>query len=531
MLENSEVYMVKESKLYNEAVSLTGYGIYNIFILLATGGCLMCVIIETMSMAFIIPAAQCDLNLNLSEKGILASISFLGVMTTSQFWGFLADTRGRKNILVFCLISSSLVSLGCSLVPWSWLFILLRFINGALIGGSSSIIYAFAGEFHSDRFRPMIVSWISSFVAAGQMYIPGMAWKLLPNTWSYDLEGLGITFRPWRLLIIVYALPSLFVAAMLSILPESPKYLLSRGKHDRTLRILTRMFVINKNKKSHEYPVSTIILDEILTEKNEEKVNVFLSMWRQTVPLFRKENIIKTVLICYMQFGVFMSASALALWYPEILNSMDRYSKKVSANDVTLCASINYNNDSVTKSNLLGYNIFEDLFRANETDQNNEVCDDTVNTSVFPVVLSIGAAIGISYIVIGILVNKIDKKYLLVAATVITGICGLIAQYISGYMTIQILTGIYLLISSCIGIVNALVVDLYPTNIRAMALAISLMFGRFGAMVGSNVVGNIFYNYCDYMFIMFAINHLILIAAIVLLPTKKISKILLGSDK
>lgn len=81
------------------------------------------------------------------------------------------------------------------------------------------------------------------------------------------------------------------------------------------------------------------------------------------------------------------------------------------------------------------------------------------------------------------------------------------AQYISGYETILIMCGIYLLISALIGVVNALAVDLYPTNIRAMALAVSLMFGRMGALVGSNLVGIIFYNYCNYIFVFFAVNH------------------------
>ncbi|XP_076258288.1 synaptic vesicle glycoprotein 2A-like [Rhynchophorus ferrugineus] len=528
MAETTDIYIIKETKLYNEALHLTGYGKYNLFILLATGGCLMCVIIETMCMSFIIPSAQCDLNLTLTEKGILASVSFLGVMFTSQIWGYLADTRGRRNVLLFSLISSSLISMICCIVPWAWLLILLRFINGGLIGGSSSVIYAFAGEFHSDRYRSMIVSWISAFVACGQMYIPAMAWLILPSTWSVELESLGITFRPWRLLIILYALPSLVVAAMLSILPESPKFLLSKGHHDKTLTILTRMFVMNKGRKAHEYPVSTVVIDEIISENTKENVNILSKMWRQTTPLFDKGNLFKTLLICYMQFGVFMSASALALWYPEILNRMSSYSEKINSTDVTLCDSINFQ-ETILDVKL---NLFSDIIPQIWYKNNNDVgCDDSVNTSVFPVILTTGSAIGFTYILIGVLVNKINRKYLLIASSTITGVSGLVAQYISGYIAVEVFSGIYLLISSCIGMVNALVVDLYPTNIRAMALAISMMFGRCGAMVGSNVVGKIFYNYCNYMFVMFAVNHLILIVSVILLPTKKTSIIKSGAAK
>lgn len=92
----------------------------------------MCVIIETMEMMFIIPAAQCDLQLTLSQKGLLSSISFFGVFTSCHLWGFIADTRGRRKVLLFSLCISFLISLASSLVSKSWMFILLRYLNGVL---------------------------------------------------------------------------------------------------------------------------------------------------------------------------------------------------------------------------------------------------------------------------------------------------------------------------------------------------------------------------------------------------------------
>ncbi|XP_050303518.1 synaptic vesicle glycoprotein 2C-like [Anthonomus grandis grandis] len=529
MTQVSEEIVVKETKLYSEAVKLTGYGKYNLFILLATGGCLMCVIIESMSMSFIIPAAHCDLGLNITEKGVLVSINFLGIILTSHFWGTMADVRGRKNILVLCLIVGSIISLAASLAPWTWLFILLRLLNGMFIGAASSIIYAFAGEFHDDRYRPMVISWISSFVAAGQSYIPGLAWAILPYDWHYNLEALGIEFRPWRLLLIVYALPSLIVAALLSFLPESPKFLLAQGKHDHTLKILRQMFVINTGKKSHEFPVSTVILDEVIIERsvNEEKPGMLKSLWTQTVFLFNKEFAVKTVLCSYLQFGVFLSTSALSLWFPQILNALNKYAQEVTNSGVTLCGAMEAEQ---TVTNQMQKTIFIDTQFLWKEDSDNStiiqevICDDSVDTGVYLVVLVVACAIGIAYLIIGALISRVGKKTLLISASTFTAACGLGAQYCSGLEIILILCGIYLLIASMVGVVNALVVDLYPTHIRAMALAVSLMFGRVGAMVGSNLMGVLFYSYCDYVFIFVACNHLLLVVAAILLPTTSIKK-------
>lgn len=95
--------------------------------------------------------------------------------------------------------------------------------------------------------------------------------------------------------------------SMLHLTVFSPKFLLAQGKHDHTLRILTKMFVFNTGKKSHEYPVSTIILDEIVVEKTEERPNMMKILWTQTASLFNREFVFKTIFTCYLQFGVFLS--------------------------------------------------------------------------------------------------------------------------------------------------------------------------------------------------------------------------------
>lgn len=45
----------------------------------------MAVINETMGMAIIIPAAQCDLELSLSRKGIISAVSFIGIHLPNVF--------------------------------------------------------------------------------------------------------------------------------------------------------------------------------------------------------------------------------------------------------------------------------------------------------------------------------------------------------------------------------------------------------------------------------------------------------------
>lgn len=90
----------------------------------------------------------------------------------------------------------------------------------------------------------------------------------------------------------------------------------------------------------------------------------------------------------------------------------------------------------------------------------------------------------------------------------VTTLSGVLAQVLSGYTYIQLAISIFLLCAPTITAINAIVVELYPTQIRGMALAISLMFGRLGGMTGTNVAGPLMYTACDYMFYIFGAIHI-----------------------
>lgn len=90
------------------------------------------VVLESVGVSFALPVLECDLNLSHREQGILGAVSFAGVIASSHFWGFLADTTGRKRIMQPALIMGFLVTVCSSLSPNFMTFALLRFLNGIL---------------------------------------------------------------------------------------------------------------------------------------------------------------------------------------------------------------------------------------------------------------------------------------------------------------------------------------------------------------------------------------------------------------
>lgn len=98
-LENKmpEVNISKEQRVsMEEALTRTKFGKYNIGLLILSGLILSTVLLETLSVSYILPVTDCDLKLNSKEKGLLSGIAFAGIIASLHLWGFLADTQVLK---------------------------------------------------------------------------------------------------------------------------------------------------------------------------------------------------------------------------------------------------------------------------------------------------------------------------------------------------------------------------------------------------------------------------------------------------
>lgn len=87
---------------------------------------------ETCGIAYEIPVSQCDFNITSSEKGISGGISFFGIICSSHLFGYLADTQGRRRVMLPTLLVASLLTFASSFIQNFFLFVALRFLNGFL---------------------------------------------------------------------------------------------------------------------------------------------------------------------------------------------------------------------------------------------------------------------------------------------------------------------------------------------------------------------------------------------------------------
>lgn len=107
------------------------YGKFHYFLLAVCGFVSTSEEMDVISMSFILPSAQCDLHLNTAKKGWLNSIIFIGMMVGAYAWGSIADSLGRRKVLITISFMNALCIVASSFSQSYTLFMVFRFLNGA----------------------------------------------------------------------------------------------------------------------------------------------------------------------------------------------------------------------------------------------------------------------------------------------------------------------------------------------------------------------------------------------------------------
>ncbi|XP_017475873.1 PREDICTED: synaptic vesicle glycoprotein 2A-like, partial [Rhagoletis zephyria] len=499
----------KGAEYFESALEATTFGKFNYLVILVSGLILANVLLETLAISFVLPVSQCDLHLSIQERGILSAIGFAGIISSSHLWGFLADTTGRRNIIRPTLLLGFVVTVLSSFATNFWLMMILRYINGFCISGGSATIYAFLGEFHTAKNRSRAIMGSAFIFGVGSMLMPCIAWLVINQEWSFVIPYLNLNYKPWRFFMVVCGIPGFLCGLALFKIPESPKFLLSQGNEEKTLEILQMMFQANTRRPRDEYPISRVVEDidhtispKIQRERNSNAtISLLSSMWNQTQPLFNREYMRTTVLICSIQFWIFVTSNGMYMWFPHILNSVAEFMNENPGNRTYICQVVYSKQESIFNLESAHVGATSDGI-SSQVEQCNEKLE--ISTYQHSLVLEVLYAVGFAFI--GGIINKVGKHIILFMCLAVCGICGIAATYADVPMVAIYLYVILLLCGLGINVLSAATVDLYPTRLRAMAVCISLMMGRLGSVVGANVVGALLSNHCDIAFIVSGVS-------------------------
>lgn len=115
---------------FDDAIIQTKFGKFNYYLVVISALMLVCGFFEASCINMILPIVQCELNMSNFDKGLLGSIGYVGIIVSSHFWGFLADTKGRKKIIVPSFFLSFAFTAISTFAKSFWFLLLFRFLSG-----------------------------------------------------------------------------------------------------------------------------------------------------------------------------------------------------------------------------------------------------------------------------------------------------------------------------------------------------------------------------------------------------------------
>ncbi|KAK2842608.1 hypothetical protein Q5P01_012808 [Channa striata] len=239
---------------YEEAVEEAGFGLFQWLLLVVCGWANASDAVEILCVSFM-PKASCfDLQLSSSDMGVLNASIFLGMMVGGYMWGYLADRRGRRRVLVISLTVNGLFGGLSSLAQRFWLLLLLRFISGIGVGGSIPVIFSYFSEFMPRLRRGAMISALATFWMAGNIIAAGLAWLVIPKTWVLFSLG-SLKFNSCRLFVVLCSIPSITSALLFKLfMPESPKFLMESDQEREAIHVFRLMFELNMKGNGKTFP-------------------------------------------------------------------------------------------------------------------------------------------------------------------------------------------------------------------------------------------------------------------------------------
>jgi len=164
-------------------------------------------------------------------EGLIVAMSLIGATVITTFSGAVADSVGRRPMLIASAVLYFVSGLVMLWAPSVYVLLLARLIDGFGIGLAVTLVPLYISETAPTDIRGLL-NTLPQFSGSGGMFL------------SYCMVfGMSLMPTPdWRLMLGVLSIPSLiYFGLTIFYLPESPRWLVSKGRMAEAKRVLQRL--------------------------------------------------------------------------------------------------------------------------------------------------------------------------------------------------------------------------------------------------------------------------------------------------
>jgi len=273
--------------------------------------------------SFIIAALVQHWGITTGESGLIVSIGFAGMAVGASLGGLLADRIGRRQVFALTLLVYGLATGASALVGGVGLLLVLRFIVGFGLGAELPVASTYVSEFAPARIRGRLIVILEAFWAVGWTAAALIGYFLVP-----------VSEHGWRWAFALGAVPAFYAMIVRWGLPESPRWLLGRGRVDEAEKIIAE-FERSAGRIAPAQPVGSpaeagapAAGEQVVGSASEQAEGAGTPAAEQTIArsagqrlaaLWSREFRVRTLSVWLVWFCVNFAYYGAFIWIPSIL--------------------------------------------------------------------------------------------------------------------------------------------------------------------------------------------------------------------
>lgn len=218
-----------------------------------------------------------QLNLDAIGEGIAVSSLLFAAAVGAISGGRLSDAWGRRKTIILLAAMFFGGVIFCVVAPNLAIMVVGRIILGLAVGAASTVVPVFLAELAPFEIRGSLAGRNELMIVTGQLAAIVIN-AIIGNLWGEEYPWV------WRVMLAFAALPAIVLFFGMLRMPESPRWLVEKGRNEEALEILKSLRPEGRAKPE---------LDEISFVTNEEEKLIPMDL----ASIFSNKNLYRIVLI------------------------------------------------------------------------------------------------------------------------------------------------------------------------------------------------------------------------------------------
>jgi MFS transporter, putative metabolite:H+ symporter len=253
---------------------------------------------NALSIAFVLPVLVREWHITPPQAGIMIGASYLGQVVGALTFSWAAERWGR----IPCAAAATAIFAAMSLVcagAWSFdVLLACRFLQGIGVGGEMPVAAVYISELSKARGRGRFFLLYEMIFPIGLMV-------------TGQVAALAVPMFGWQIMFLIGGIPGLVIALLLLGLPESPRWLIGKGRFAEAGAVVSRMEAAS-SKAGAVVPEQPAIGEQMVTPAARVPVPPKTrSSWRELLsPEFRG----RTLIVWVLWASAFLITNSLNNW-------------------------------------------------------------------------------------------------------------------------------------------------------------------------------------------------------------------------